>query len=97
MIATGGGVVGRVENVAAMLRSGRVLWLDVPFDTLLVRLARSKDERPMWRTPEQARKLYDSRLDAYRRCDVRLPVDSAWSADETATRAERLLENPCAT
>jgi thiamine-phosphate pyrophosphorylase len=92
VVATGGGVVGRSDNVAAMLRSGQVLWLDVPFDTLLVRLARSKDERPLWKSPEQAERLYQSRLDAYRRCDVRLTVDPAWSADDTAARAERLLQ-----
>jgi shikimate kinase len=68
-----------------------VVWLDVPFDTLLVRLARSKDERPLWRDPEQARRLYASRLEAYRRCDLTVAVDPEWSADETATRTERLL------
>jgi thiamine-phosphate pyrophosphorylase len=95
VIATGGGVVERVPNIAVMLRTGRVLWLDVPFDTLLERLARSRDERPLFQNPEQARRLYRSRLDAYARCDWKIEVEAAWSADHTATLAERLVRTSC--
>ena len=91
VIATGGGVVERPSNVASMLRSGLVLWLDVPFDTLLVRLARSRDDRPLWKDPEQARGLYRSRLAAYARCDRRIEVEPGWSADQVAALAERVL------
>ena len=95
VIATGGGVVERAPNIAAMLSTGRVLWLDVPFDTLVTRLARSKDERPLFRNPEQAQKLYESRLDAYARCDVKIAVEPGWSADHVATLAERRLRESC--
>jgi len=95
VIATGGGVVERVPNIAIMLRTGRVLWLDVPFDTLLERLARSKDERPLFKNPEQALRLYRSRLDAYAHCDWRIEVEAGWSADQTATLAERLVRTSC--
>jgi shikimate kinase len=74
-----------------MLRSGRVLWLDVPFDTLLERLDRGGDERPLFRDPEQARRLYDSRLAAYARCDLRIGFEPHSSADQVAARVERLL------
>lgn len=95
VIATGGGVVERAPNVAAMLATGRVLWLDVPFDTLLFRLARSKEERPLFRDPEQARKLYESRLGAYARCDVKIAVEAGWSAEHVASLAERRLRESC--
>ena len=95
VVATGGGVVERPPNVAIMLRTGRVLWLDVPFDTLLERLARSNDERPLFQNPEQARRLHRSRLDAYARCDWKIEVDAAWSADQVATLAERLVKASC--
>ncbi len=85
VVATGGGVVERPPNVAIMLRTGRVLWLDVPFDTLLERLARSNDERPLFQNPEQARRLHRSRLDAYARCDWKIEVDAGWSADQVAS------------
>jgi shikimate kinase len=97
VIATGGGVIEREANLAAMRRSGRVLWLDVPFDTLLERLERSDDERPLFRNPEQARRLYESRLAAYARCDLKIAVEPGWSADEVAARAERLLVSSCDT
>jgi shikimate kinase len=95
VIATGGGVVERAPNIAIMLRTGRVLWLDVPFDTLLQRLARSKDERPLFKNPEQALRLYRSRLDAYGRCDWKVEVEAGWSADHVATLAERLVRTSC--
>lgn len=95
VVATGGGVVERPPNVAIMLRTGRVLWLDVPFDTLLERLARSNDERPLFQNPEQARRLHRSRLDAYARCDWKIEVDAGWSADQVATLAERLVRASC--
>jgi thiamine-phosphate pyrophosphorylase len=97
VIATGGGIVQRAPNVATMLRSGRVLWLDVPFAVLLERLARSKDERPLFQNPEQAEHLYHSRLGAYARCDYSIAVEAHWSADQVAALARRLLEASCAT
>jgi shikimate kinase len=97
VIATGGGVVEREANLAAMLRTGRVLWLDVPFDTLLQRLARGGDQRPLFHNPEQARRLYESRLGAYARCDLRIRFEQGSSADQTAARVERLLAASCDT
>jgi thiamine-phosphate pyrophosphorylase len=97
VIATGGGIVERAANLAAMLRTGRVLWLDVPFDTLLERLARGGEERPLFRNPEQARRLYESRLAAYGRCDLRIGFEPGGSADQTAARIQRRLAAPCDT
>jgi shikimate kinase len=91
VVATGGGVIERPQNLAAMLRSGRVLWLNVPFDTLLDRLARGGDERPLFQSPEQAHRLYRSRLAAYARCDCSIVVEPEWTADEVADLAERLV------
>jgi thiamine-phosphate pyrophosphorylase len=97
VIATGGGIVERAPNLAVMLRSGRVLWLEVPFDTLLERLARGGDQRPLFRNPEQARRLYESRLAAYARCDLRIEFEPDSSADQVAARVQRRLAAPCDT
>jgi shikimate kinase len=97
VIATGGGVVERATNFAVMRSSGRVLWLDVPFATLLERLERGRDKRPLFRDTEQARRLYESRLAAYARCDLRFAVEPGLAADEVAARVERRLAEPCAT
>ena len=92
VIATGGGIVERASNRETMRRSGRVLWLDVPFDTLLRRLAGGAADRPLFRDPDQARRLYESRLDAYRRCDLRIEVGPEDVADAVAERVERQLD-----
>jgi thiamine-phosphate pyrophosphorylase len=88
VVATGGGVVERAANCEIMRRSGRVVWLDVPFDTLLRRLAGSGEDRPLFRDPVQARRLFESRLAAYGRCDDRVAVRGDDSADEVAARIE---------
>lgn len=39
VVACGGGVVVDAENVAAMRRGGKVVWLDAPLDVLTARVA----------------------------------------------------------
>ncbi|HVR27955.1 MAG TPA: thiamine phosphate synthase [Thermoanaerobaculia bacterium] len=97
VVATGGGVVERESNLGVMRSSGRVVWLDVPFATLVERLARGREGRPLFRNPEQARRLYESRLAAYGKCDLRIAVEPGSSADETAARVERQLAESCGT
>jgi shikimate kinase len=70
VIATGGGVVGRGrQRRVRCSAAGR--WSGSTFHSILCWSARrSKDERPLWRDPESARRSLRSRLDAYRRCDL---------------------------
>ena len=96
VVATGGGVVERAPNLGVMRRSGTLLWLDVPFDTLVERLA-GGPERPLFRDAVQARRLYEARLPAYARCDLRIVVGPGGSADHVAARVERELAAACGT
>jgi shikimate kinase len=67
VIATGGGVVLRPENVSAMRRSGRVVWLAADPSTLAARVGDGAD-RPLLAGSPAARRLADllaERADAY--------------------------------
>lgn len=99
VVATGGGVVLRSQNIETMRGAGRVVWLNPSFETLADRLLRSdRGERPLFESRAQARRLYEQRLDAYSNCDLRIDIDGAEPADEVVDRIVReLREEPCAT
>ncbi len=72
IIATGGGVVMRSENVRALKQHGRLFWLTVSVDTLLKRI-KNDENRPslsgksrqedMEETQKQRQKLYQEAAD----------------------------------
>lgn len=101
VVATGGGTVA-AEGVAERLRtSGVVVWLDVPFAEVERRLgggeSGSEQEgvalRPLFRDREAARRLYEERQPAYRRCDLRIETAADEGPDEVAARIEERLES----
>lgn len=97
VVATGGGVVESPENVDLMLSTGKVIWLHLDFDTLHRRLARSPVDRPLFKSTEQTRELYRSRLSSYERCHLRVEAGSG-TPRELARRIAELLESRgCAT
>jgi len=99
VVATGGGVVTRSQNIDTMREAGEVVWLNPGYETLMARLSSSDlSERPRFETATQARQLFEQRLDAYRQCDLRVDIDEDESAVEVAERiVRRLREEPCAT
>ncbi len=100
VVSTGGGVVESEANIETMSAAGRVVWLDVAWETLEARLRKSRKQRPLFREPAAARRLYESRLPAYRRCDLRVPVAAEEAAEGVADRIVELLadgESSCAT
>lgn len=77
VIATGGGVIGRDENIAALKQNGTIFYLDRPIDDIVADVDTSG--RPLLK--DGADKLY--RLDEQRRplyekaCDVHLINDDS--------------------
>jgi len=86
VVATGGGALTRAENRALIRATGRSVFLDAPLDLLFERIERSPRVRPLYPGREQARRLYESRLDHYRGADVVIPVVPGDQADRVAER-----------
>lgn len=94
VLATGGGTVTREPCRRLLRASGTVVWLHVPFEAIAARLrGPGRDQRPLFHSEEEARKLYDSRLPVYRQCDLRVDVGPRETPEEVAARiASRLAE-----
>jgi shikimate kinase len=79
VVATGGGTFEDPGNRELMLRDGVVIWLDVPFATILDRVPLD-GRRPLASDRVALEALYNQRLTAYRLAPVRVdasrgPVD----------------------
>jgi shikimate kinase len=61
IIATGGGVVLREENVRALKRNGKLFFIDAPLSRLLV-----TDDRPLSNTRDKLEQLYHQRIGIYK-------------------------------
>lgn len=93
VIATGGGIVTRPENLPLLKQLGFVVWLNADPNILYQRTSHSND-RPLLKNEDPAgtlRRLYDGRSPLYERAsDVRIttddlcPQDVAYGVSETA-------------
>ena len=85
VVATGGGVPATPENVAAMRRSGTVIYLSVPLGEIRARLT-TEDirRRPLWEDERAVEALYERRQSAYAQCDA--VVDGGLEAVAVAAR-----------
>lgn len=97
VIATGGGTIAFGRNLALLRRLGTSVWLDPSFTTLVERIGVAGGaERPLFRSPEQARELYQRRLPAYRQADLRVTVEPSETARQVADRiADELRGRQC--
>ena len=98
VVATGGGTMTFPRNVAVIRRLGVSVWLNPSFETIVDRISRrGKEDRPLFRTEQQALELFRRRLPAYRQCDLEIDVAPGESVPEVAARiALRLRERSCA-
>ena len=71
VVATGGGTFEDPRNRELMLRDGIVIWLDVPFVTILDRVPLD-GRRPLAADRGSLEALYNQRLAAYRLAPVRV-------------------------
>ena len=86
-IATGGGIVLRRENWS-YLHHGLVVWLDVPVEILISRLA-DDSTRPLLKDSDPALKLQtllDQRQSLYAQADLRITVSDGETPEQVATR-----------
>jgi len=94
VVALGGGTIGFPENLAFVKRHGVSVFLDVPFEVLAERLAGKTADRPLFRTPAEARLLLEARLPFYRMADWAVFVNGEMTVDEVAARVEAVLRPP---
>ena len=92
VVATGGGCYVREGNRRAISKLGTAVFLDVPLPTLLSRLA-GKTDRPLFRDPEQAARLYAEREPFYRMQTVRVRLEGE-SVEQAADRVLDALADP---
>ena len=91
VIATGGGVFTLERNRRLIVELGTSVWLDPPWEALWRRAEQSHKRRPLFETPDQARALYESRLDSYRQADVRIRTRGSERKRDVATEVIRRL------
>ncbi len=92
VVATGGGTPIAEENRSLIRRLGRSVWLKADFDTILARLdERGLCQRPLFRDPAQARRLYRQRHPAYRAADLGIEISPRDTVGEVAARIASLI------
>lgn len=86
VVATGGGTFMDPENRAAIALDGLSIWLDVPFEELVLRIPQD-GRRPLAADRAALERLYAVRIEAYRQARHR--VDAAARPEDVV---ERILE-----
>jgi len=92
VVALGGGTFTFPENVRFVKEHGVSVFLDPPFEVLAARLSEKAADRPLFGSPESARKLWEARRAFYKMADWTLSVDHETTPGEVAGRLARLLE-----
>ncbi len=97
VVATGGGAFSSQSNRQLMAESGGIsVFLDVPWEVLEDRLASDSDDRPVYESAEQARKLFEERLPDYRRAAVSIALSGGETPDAVAEIvADAVRGAPC--
>jgi shikimate kinase len=86
VVALGGGTVIETANRQLIRQAGHLVWLNTARSTMLDRLAAAVGDRPLFESREQAARLFDSRLDQYRDCDIELRPRPQETITEIASR-----------
>lgn len=80
VLATGGGIVTQEANWPHLARLGTTVYLDVPIETLIERLATAQKRRPLLEVDgweDRLRSLMEARLPLYQRSHLTLSVDES--------------------
>ncbi|MET0625312.1 MAG: shikimate kinase [Pyrinomonadaceae bacterium] len=94
VIATGGGAWTLERNRSLAEGHGCIsVWLDAPYELCRRRIEEQGDtsERPFARDPARARELYEERLAAYARADLRVRTSPDHSPEELAAEIAAAL------
>ena len=91
-IATGGGIVLRRENWS-YLHHGLIVWLDVPVEVLIARLAEDTT-RPLLQNADpkgELERLLEQRQRLYAQADIQITVEAGETPEQVARRAIDLI------
>ena len=96
VISLGGGCWIQSTN-RALLAESRVMtvWIDTPFEVCWQRIEAAQEVRPLARTKEQAKALFDRRRGIYELADIRISTSNE-SAEHIAEQVERAIRNKLA-
>jgi shikimate kinase len=94
VIALGGGA-WTLERNRALLREHdcHTVWLDASFELCWQRITRAQQDRPLARTRNATRRLYDKRRPLYELAALRVEVSEERSAAKAAAEIIQLLES----
>jgi shikimate kinase len=88
VLALGGGAFAEARNRELLEDHGISVWLDCPFEVVQRRAAQAS-HRPLAHHAEKFAALYETRLEAYRLADIRVPIE----CDEPEAAVEAILRN----
>lgn len=91
-IATGGGIILRRENWS-YLHHGLIVWLDVPVELLIARLA-DDTTRPLLQKADpkgELERLLEQRQRLYAQADIQITVEAGETPEQVARRAIDLI------
>jgi shikimate kinase len=94
VIALGGGawtLPGNRDLIAQ--HNGFTVWLDVPFELCWQRIADAGGYRPLARSEEKARSLYEERRPIYELAALRVTADADMSVNESAAAIAEALQH----
>jgi len=91
VIALGGGATVDPENRLVMDATGPSVWLNVSFETAARRVSMD-GTRPLFKDPEHAERLYESRLPIYKLARIHVLADNRPPADIAGEVAMRLRQ-----
>jgi len=90
VMATGGGLGANPKAMEYMKKKGVVVWLDVDFDTFLLRTQRDPN-RPLLKKPiEELKELFEKRREIYSKAHIK--VKSQKSPEDTAKKVLEFLK-----
>jgi shikimate kinase len=91
VIALGGGASVDPENRLVIDSTGTSVWLNVAFDTAARRVSMD-GTRPLFKDPEHAERLYETRLPIYKLARIHVLADNRPPAEIAGEVAMRLQE-----
>lgn len=91
VVATGGGIVTREENIALMRGHGLVVWLNRPLDDMIADLRQDTRPNLAGDKEERMRTLFAAREALYRRA-AHLEFDNRLPAAQSAARLAQQLQ-----
>ncbi len=91
VVALGGGTFAFAANRDFVREHGVSVFLDVPFEEIAQRIGGKALDRPLFRSVDEARLLWEARLPCYRMADRAVTLESGESVSALVDRIVRIL------